>query len=121
MFEKYKPPFCHTTGVIVITGMIISFTLYKIKNSNNEDAEKDGSLVLEDFSFNESIFFDIVLPLIVFPSGFNMRRKKFFKNIGTIMKLGFVATLLCCTVYSIMMWGAWKLGWMIRYHPECDF
>jgi hypothetical protein len=52
MFEKYKPPFCHTTGVIVITGMIISFTLYKIKNSNNEEAEKDGSLVLEDFSFN---------------------------------------------------------------------
>ena len=49
-----------------------------------------------------------------------MRRKKFFKNIGTIMKLGFVATLLCCTVYSAMMYGALKIGWMKRYHPECD-
>lgn len=36
------------------------------------------------------------------------------------MKLGFVATLLCCTIYSVMMWGAWKIGWMTRYHPECD-
>ena len=49
-----------------------------------------------------------------------MRRKKFFANIGTITKFGFVATLLCCTLYSVMFWGAWKLGYMVRYHPECD-
>lgn len=101
-------------------GILLSWIIYSIKTSSNPDAEEEGGFVLADAGFNENIFFDIVLPLIVFPSGFNMRRKKFFKNIGTIMKLGFVATLLCCTVYSAMMYAALKLGWMNRYHPECD-
>lgn len=120
LFEKYKPPLGHVTGVIVSLGILISWIIYKVKTSDDTIDKEEGNIVLQDFNFNQNIFFDIVLPLIVFPSGFNMRRKKFFKNIGTIMKLGFVATLLCCTVYSIMMWGAWKVGWMNRYHPECD-
>ena len=56
--------------------------------------------------FNQDIFFDLILPLIVFPSGYNMRRKKFFGNIGTIMKFGFVGTIFCFIVYSAMTYGA---------------
>lgn len=116
MFDKYKPPFGHVTGVVVTLGIMFSFAAYKFKGED----QTDGSFILKDIDFNETLFFDIFLPLIVFPSGYNMRRKKFFSNIGTIGKFGFVATLLCCTIYSMMFWGAWKLGWLVRYHPECD-
>ena len=60
---------------------------------------------MRDLKFNEKMFFDLILPLIIFPSGYNMRRKKFFQNIGTIMKFGFVGTLFCFSTYTAMTYG----------------
>jgi NhaP-type Na+/H+ or K+/H+ antiporter len=34
-----------------------------------------------------------------------MRRKRFFKNIGTVLKFGFIGTVYCFFIYSGMMWG----------------
>ena len=34
------------------------------------------------------------LPLILFSKGFNMKRKKFFKNSANIIKFGLVGTIL---------------------------
>ena len=70
--------------------------------------ELEGLLV--DARFREGVFFDLILPLIVFPSGYNMRRKKFFANIGTILKFGFFGTMICFTVYTMMCWGASEAG-----------
>ena len=35
LFEKYKPPVGHTTGVIVSLGIFISWLIYKIKNADD--------------------------------------------------------------------------------------
>jgi hypothetical protein len=43
-----------------------------------------------------------------------MRRKNVFKNIGTIMKFGFVGTLVCFAVYTAMCYGALKAGWLTK-------
>ncbi len=67
------------------------------------EANQDEKLVLDDLRFSESLFFNLILPLIVFPSGYNMRRKKFFKNIGTIMKFGFLGTIICFSLYTAML------------------
>jgi solute carrier family 9 (sodium/hydrogen exchanger), member 6/7 len=53
------------------------------------------------YTFKQSIFFDFFLPPIIFNSGFNMRRKKFFMNIGNIMIFGLFVTLVCFTIYSV--------------------
>jgi hypothetical protein len=39
-----------------------------------------------------------------------MRRKKFFANISTIMKFGFVGTIICFTYYTTMAYGASRAG-----------
>jgi NhaP-type Na+/H+ or K+/H+ antiporter len=57
----------------------------------------------------------LVLPLIIFPSGYNMRRKKFFANIGTIMKFGFVGTIFCFSIYTGLVYGALQAGLLIKY------
>jgi sodium/hydrogen exchanger-like protein 6/7 len=62
--------------------------------------------LLKDLQFREGIFFELILPAIVFPSGYNMRRKKFFRNIKTIMKFGFIGTLFAFTIYTAMTYGA---------------
>jgi len=91
-------------------GILLSYVIYKAAESN-----KDEKLVLDDLRFSESLFFNLILPLIVFPSGYNMRRKKFFKNIGTIMKFGFLGTIICFSLYTAMCYGALQMCWLKKY------
>lgn len=91
-------------------GIALSYCIYKMAESNTEE-----KLVLDDLRFSEGLFFDLILPLIVFPSGYNMRRKKFFKNIGTIMKFGFLGTIICFSIYTAMCYGALQLCWITKF------
>jgi len=109
-FEKMKFGFGHTTGVIIILGICVSAILNAISN-------QDAAVFLSDFRFDENMFFDLLLPLIVFPSGYNMRRKKFFKNIGTIMKFGFIGTIFCFAIYTGMCLGVLKAGLLTKKDP----
>ena len=48
----------------------------------------------------------MILPPIIFNSGFNMRRKKFFQNLGNVMVFGLVVTLVCFVLYT---WGSYMV------------
>lgn len=111
-FEKNKPKFGHTTGIIVTIGVLISLTIYKMQSKT------DQQVLMSDLQFNESLFFDLILPMIIFPSGYNMRRKKFFRNISTIMKFGFVGTIICFATYSAMTYGLLEAGLLTKTDPE---
>lgn len=104
-FALNRPKFGHTTGIIVGLGMAVSFCIFKFSN--------DPTL-MQNLKFDESVFFELILPAIVFPSGFNMRRKKFFRNIKTIMKFGFVGTIFAFTIYTAMTWKCWELGLLTK-------
>jgi sodium/hydrogen exchanger-like protein 6/7 len=99
--EKLNPRVGHTTGIIVMMGILVSFSLHKIQKTTGDD-----DVLMEDLRFEQGIFFDLILPLIIFPSGYNMRRKKFFKNIGTIMKFGFIGTIFCFAIYTGLCYAA---------------
>ena len=53
-------------------------------------------------NFPEEIFFDICLPLIIFASGYNLKRRKFFENIVNIELFGIVGTVLTWLFYSLL-------------------
>ena len=103
----------HTTGIIVMIGILISFIVKQISNSN-----ENLSSMMVDLRFEETVFFDLILPLIIFPSGYNMRRKKFFANIGTIMKFGFVGTIICFTYYTGLLLAAKEGGLLRKENPD---
>ena len=105
-FEKNKPRVGHTTGVIVGVGMLASLAIY---------LAADTPQLMGNLRFEETLFFDLILPMIIFPSGYNMRRKKFFRNIKTIMKFGFVATMICFSLYSAMTYFVWKGGFITKF------
>jgi NhaP-type Na+/H+ or K+/H+ antiporter len=101
--------FGHTTSVIVILGILVSFTIrYIVINDNQTDSD----ILFQSLRFNDDIFFDLIVPVIIFPSGYNMRRKKFFSNIGSIMKFGFLGTIICFAVYSGMTYFINSQEWI---------
>ena len=99
-FEKYKPKFGHETGVTVVLGMLFSWIFYAISENKPNLADR-----LAVYGFKSTFFFDVILPPLIFNSGFNMRRKKFFQNLGNIMIFGLVVTLICFILYSAGSWA----------------
>ena len=46
------------------------------------------------------MLFDVFLPLIIFATSYNMRRKNFFENIVNVSKFGIFGTLITFFVFS---------------------
>lgn len=85
----------HETGVAIIMGLLISLIAWL----SGYD-EVNSSL-----EFNGTIFFYLCLPPIIFASGFNMRRKRFFENIGYIVLFGLFGTIFTFVMFSILTWA----------------
>lgn len=106
--EHHKPPIGHETGLIVLVGILISFS---IKNLGGQEA-------VELLEFNNLIFFQVCLPLIIFASGYNMKRNKFFENLKSISKFGLVATLLTFVIYSSLTVLLFEYGELEKFDPR---
>lgn len=88
--EHKETPFGHETGVALLAGLIISAIIHF--------AIAPGSDL--ELKFNGEIFFYVCLPPIIFASGFNMRRRRFFQNIGYVLLFGIFGTILTFFVFS---------------------
>jgi sodium/hydrogen exchanger-like protein 6/7 len=86
--EHKHSPFGHETGVALVAGLIISAIVHYAIN-------KDF-----DLTFDSEIFFYVCLPPIIFAAGFNMRRRRFFENIGYILLFGIFGTIITFFVFA---------------------
>jgi len=68
IIEKYKPKVGHETGATIILGMLISYIFWMVY----------GNTQRKNFEFSQTVFFEFFLPPVIFNSGYNMRKKKFF-------------------------------------------
>jgi sodium/hydrogen exchanger-like protein 6/7 len=88
--EFKETPFGHETGVALAAGLAISAIVHFLINKENNI----------ELKFNGDIFFYVCLPPIIFASGFNMRRRRFFQNIGYVLLFGIFGTILTFFVFS---------------------
>lgn len=83
--------FLHPTGVAVVLGIGAGFLTETVLD--------------ESVKFNENFFFYFVLPPIIFAGGYNMKRRRFFKNLSYIMLFGVLGTIInfivsvICVIY----------------------
>ena len=88
--HKYGLTFGHEASLVCLTGLAVSACMQWMGVSEFHNLMK----------FNDDLFFYFVLPPIVFASGFNMYRKKFFANIQNIVLFGVIGTFIAFGSFS---------------------
>ncbi|CAB3239821.1 unnamed protein product [Arctia plantaginis] len=60
-------------------------------------------------TFDPEIFFNIILPPIIFHAGYCLKRKYFFRNLGAILTFAMVGTALSALFIGVVMYGCVQL------------
>ena len=91
-YMEYKHfHYIHETGIGILTGILFGWIANRANKEHNA------------VDFNQQIFFEIILPIIIFAAGFNLRREKFFANFGYISLYAVLGTVVNFIVTLVMM------------------
>ncbi|XP_066965843.1 sodium/hydrogen exchanger 6 isoform X4 [Macrobrachium rosenbergii] len=81
---------------------------YSFKGEIPESLENE---IVQKATFDPEIFFNILLPPIIFSAGYSLKRKHFFKNLGAIFTFAFLGTTISTFVVGGLVYGfLWLIG-----------
>nr|XP_057931872.1 sodium/hydrogen exchanger 6-like [Doryrhamphus excisus] len=100
---------CHVnaspaTLLVNSRGKFYEYTLKgEISPSDLNDVQDNE--MLRKVTFDPEVFFNILLPPIIFHAGYSLKRRHFFRNMGSILAYAFLGTVISCFVIGLLMYG----------------
>jgi NhaP-type Na+/H+ or K+/H+ antiporter len=117
-------------GMILLVGMIAGFfvnltlkgtgdtTTTSSSSQAGDDATASDSVAQGLLSFSPEAFFLVLLPPIIFNSGYHLRRELFFRHISPIFLLSVVGTTVSAICISCLLQVFVTLGWSGNFEPR---
>ncbi|XP_056450040.1 sodium/hydrogen exchanger 6-like [Gadus chalcogrammus] len=92
------------TLLVNVNGRFFEYILKgEVSRGNGHQVQDDE--MLRKVTFDPEVFFNILLPPIIFHAGYSLKRRHFFRNIGSILTYAFVGTVISCLVIGSIMYG----------------
>ncbi|KAK3521587.1 hypothetical protein QTP70_014766, partial [Hemibagrus guttatus] len=112
-FKHRRIIFLHETGLAMIYGLLVGVVLRYGVHTEQDASNVTDVCVIEsspvslvvNATFDPEVFFNILLPPIIFHAGYSLKRKHFFRNLGSILSYAFVGTLISSFVTGLVMFG----------------
>ncbi|XP_038159015.1 sodium/hydrogen exchanger 6-like isoform X2 [Cyprinodon tularosa] len=92
------------TLLVNVSGRFYEYTL-KGEVSRGKDHQVQDDEMLRKVTFDPEVFFNILLPPIIFHAGYSLKRRHFFRNIGSILAYAFIGTVISCFFIGLIMYG----------------
>ncbi|NXE51295.1 SL9A6 protein, partial [Casuarius casuarius] len=92
------------TLLVNVSGKYYEYTL-KGEISAQELNNVQDNEMLRKVTFDPEVFFNILLPPIIFYAGYSLKRRHFFRNLGSILAYAFLGTAISCLVIGSIMYG----------------
>ncbi|XP_060089870.1 sodium/hydrogen exchanger 7 isoform X2 [Heteronotia binoei] len=115
-----------TTLLVNISGKYFEYTLKgEISPGKIHNVEQND--MLRKVTFDPEVFFNILLPPIIFHAGYSLKKRHFFRNLGSILAYAFLGTAVSCFIIGNLMYGVVKLMKLVGqlsdkfYYTDCLF
>ena len=110
IFQKFNFHYLHESGICMIVGTVIALISKYVGNMNDS---------LHSFvTFDEEMFFNIVLPPIIFSAGYNLKKRAFFKYFFYIITFGIFGTIISFLTVSALIHYSNKLNFFKPFNLD---
>lgn len=86
IFKKLHFHYIHESGLCMLIGLLFACINFFFRSF--------GTDISNSINFNGDVFFNLILPPIIFAAGYNLKRKGFYKYLLYIISYGLIGTII---------------------------